>query len=157
MEPSQLPFASFPFHKSTMTMASKVRVLVHRIMILPVLCVSFLIMVKAEFIAAHFSGTLVGNIFYSEGLVALTAPNLSDFGKASPDNFKWRTDFKGSHTIPVNIYRCRAPAGELNASTNTTFYTIPTSGPDRNFRMILTSSVYPYITAVGLSIKIMNW
>lgn len=99
--------------------------------------------------SGSMTGSLVGNIFYSEGLIALKAPNLSNFGSVSSDNFKWRVDLKGEHNIPVNIYRCRAPAGELNASTNSTFYTVPASGPDRNFRMVLSSSVYPYITAVG--------
>jgi hypothetical protein len=100
--------------------------------------------------SGSLSGTLVGNIFYSEGIVVLTASNLSDFGRASPDNFSWRVDFKGIHSIPVNIYRCRAPAGQLNASTNPTFYTIPTSGPNKNTKQVLTSSLNPYITAVGL-------
>lgn len=99
--------------------------------------------------SGSLTGSLVGNIFYAEGLVVLKAPNLTNFGAASPGNFKWRTAFQGQHTIPVNIYRCRAPAGELNATTNPTFYTVPTSGPDRNYRMVLSSSVYPYITAVG--------
>ncbi len=100
--------------------------------------------------SGSLTGTLVGNIFYSEGIIVLTASNLSDFGRASPDNFSWRVDFKGTHSIPVNIYRCRAPAGQLNASTNPTFYTIPTKGPDKNTKQVLTSSLNPYITAVGL-------
>ncbi len=99
--------------------------------------------------SGSLTGTLVGNIFPSEGLIVLKKPDLSNFGGASSTNFKWKVIFRGEHTIPVNIYRCRAPAGELNASTNPTFYTVPTTGVDKDSRKILTSSLDPYITAVG--------
>jgi len=96
------------------------------------------------------TGSLIGNIFYSEGLVILTDPSVSDFGMASTASFQWAFNFLGSHTIPVNVYRCRAPSGQLNASTNTSFYTVPVSGAYKNTRQVLTSSLDPYITAVGL-------
>lgn len=99
--------------------------------------------------SGSLSGTLVGNIFYPLGLAILTAPNLNNFGNASPSAFQWRVDFQGVHKIPCNIYRCRAPASELNASTNPTFYTTPTSGPNQGYRIVLSSSVYPYVTAIG--------
>jgi hypothetical protein len=96
------------------------------------------------------TGSLVGSIFYSEGLVVLTDSTLSDFGLVSTGSVKWSFSFCGQHTIPVNLYRCRAPAGQLNASTNTSFYTVPGSGMYKNTRQALTSSLTPYITAVGL-------
>lgn len=100
--------------------------------------------------AGSNSGSLIGTIFYSEGIAVLTDPTFGDFGVASTGSFHWRFSFAGTHTIPVNIYRCRAPGGELNASTNRSFYTVPVSGALKNTRQILTSSLTPYITAVGL-------
>jgi hypothetical protein len=97
------------------------------------------------------SGSMVGNIFYSEGLVVLTSASHSDFGMAvTGSGLKWSFNFAGQHTIPVNVYRCRAPAGQLNATTNPSFHYVPSSGAYRNTRQVLSSSLSPYITAVGL-------
>lgn len=108
--------------------------------------------------SGSLTGTLVGNIFYSEGLVVLKAgglndeANSNDFGESSPTNHKWTVKFKGNHTIPVKIFRCRAPAGQLNASTNPSFYYIPAStGSDfRNEKVRILSSSLTYITRIGL-------
>lgn len=104
------------------------------------------------------TGTLVGNIFYSEGLVVLKGGGLNDyansneFGVASPTNHYWRVDFKGTHKIPVNIFKCRAPAGDLNATSNPTFYTVPTGSSDdfANKRKIALSESFTYVTAIGI-------
>ncbi len=100
--------------------------------------------------SGSLTGTLVGHIFYPEGIAVLTKPDLSSsFGGISSENFKWRVSFKGTHGIPTQIYRCRAKAGELNASTNPTYYTTPLSGTLRGAKVILmTGSVY--ITQIGL-------
>jgi len=101
--------------------------------------------------SGSLSGTLVGHIFYSEGIVVLTKGDLSDFGEASPTNHKWHFWFKGVHRIPTKIFKCRAPAGQLNASTNTTFYQIPASGDFKNQKeIVLDSPSSVYITNVGL-------
>jgi hypothetical protein len=108
--------------------------------------------------SGSLSGTLVGNIFYNEGLVVLKGGGLNDesssndFGQSSPTNFKWRCSFKGTHNIPVKIFRCRAPAGQLNASTNETYYHIPSgsTADRRNEREIVLDSPAPYITTIGL-------
>jgi len=109
--------------------------------------------------SGSLSGTLVGNIFYSEGLIVLKGGGLqdagenNDFGEDSPTNFKWKVDFNGTHTIPTKIFRCRAPAGQLNASTNESFFYIPPTGSDHQFRSekvkVLTSSL-TYVTQIGL-------
>ncbi len=100
--------------------------------------------------SGSLTGTLVGHIFYPEGIVSLTKPDLVNFGADNnAANFKWRVVFKGDHTIPVQVYRCRAPAGQLNASTNPSFYTVSATGSNKNEKEILaTGSVY--ITQVGL-------
>ena len=100
--------------------------------------------------SGSLSGTLVGNIFYSEGLIVLTKGDLQDFGSASPTNFKWKIDFKGVQKIPTKIFKCRAPAGQLNATTNETYYHIPASGTNKNKKEILMDPPATYVTAIGL-------
>lgn len=104
--------------------------------------------------SGSMTGTLVGNIFYPEGLVVLTAPNLNDFALSSSmsGNLKWNINFKGTHIIPVKIFRCRAPAGELNCSTNPTYFTSNNnlSSSVRNERTVIMPNNTTYITKVGL-------
>jgi hypothetical protein len=94
------------------------------------------------------SGTLIGNIFYSEGIVVLHASNLtSSFGSGTMS-----FDFRGDHRIPVKIFRCRAPAGELNFSTNPTFSQIKTelTATNRNEKQSIMPTPTTYITKVGI-------
>jgi hypothetical protein len=106
--------------------------------------------------SGSLTGTLLGNVFYSEGLVVLKGASVAStdepFGNASVSNFKWKTSFKGTHKIPVKIFRCRAPAGELNASTNSTYYHILTGSGARhkNEKEIVMNPQATYITAIGL-------
>jgi len=108
--------------------------------------------------SGSLSDTIVGNIFYSEGLVILKGGGLNtespsnDFGEVSPTNFKWRVSFKGTHKIPVKIFRCRAKIGELNASTNPTYFQFLTGTTDahRNEKEIVMNPSTTYITAIGL-------
>lgn len=104
------------------------------------------------------SSNLVGNIFYSEGLAVLKGGGLNvespsnDFGEVSPTNHKWRISLKGVHRIPVKIFRCRAPAGQLNASTNPSFYQFltGTTATFRNEKEIVMDPPTTYVTAIGL-------
>ena len=96
------------------------------------------------------SGTLVGHIFYNEGLAVITKGDITDFGSVSATNFNWKFYLKGIHEIPVKIFKCRAPAGELNATSNPTFYTIAASGSNKNLREVVSSSLDPFITKIGL-------
>jgi hypothetical protein len=108
--------------------------------------------------SGSLTGTLVGNIFYSEGLVVLKAGGLNDeagsndFGKDSSTNFKWRVQFKGTHKVPVKIFRCRAPAGQLNASTNSSFYVVPSGSSDlyKHEREIIFERPFTYISTIGI-------
>lgn len=108
--------------------------------------------------SGSLSGTIVGNIFYNEGFVVLKGQGLnvespnSDFGEVSSTNFKWRVQFKGVHKIPVKIFRCHAPAGQINASTNPTFFKVLT-GSDvtyRNEKQLVLSQSVVYVTTIGL-------
>ena len=98
------------------------------------------------------SGTIVGNVFYSEGLIVFKDPNLGDFGASTTSNFSWSLDFRGTHTIPTKIFKCRARAGELDASRNKTFYHTPTeaSSSTRNQRTLHFTESFTYITVIGL-------
>ena len=100
--------------------------------------------------SGSLTGTLVGNIFYSEGLVALTKGDLSDFGSASSTNFLWRFQFNGVQNIPCKIFKCRKPADECNATTNSTFYVTAVSGAYKNMREVVSASLLPYVTEIGL-------
>ena len=100
--------------------------------------------------SGSLSGTLVGHIFYSEGIAVLTKGDLNDFATVSPNNNKWRVQFRGTHNIPTTIYRCRAPAGELNATTNESFFYTPTTGDFKNCMIPLSQSMVPFISTVGL-------
>lgn len=108
--------------------------------------------------SGSMTGTLVGNIFYAEGLVVLKGGGLNtespsnDFGEVSPTNFKWRVSFKGTHKIPVKIFRCHARVGQLNASTNPTYYRVLTGSDARykNEKEIVMQNHQTYITAIGL-------
>jgi len=100
--------------------------------------------------SGSLTGTLVGSIFYQEGIAALTKPDLNDFGSVSSDNFKWKVSLKGTHRIPVKIFQCRAKAGQLNASTNPTYYQSPTTGDYKGFKEIVQSDKDTYITTIGL-------
>lgn len=101
--------------------------------------------------SGSLSASIVGHIFYPEGIAILTASNLSNFGSPST-NFKWRVSLKGTHKIPVKIFRCRAPAGQLNASTNPTYYHIPSGANDANRYQheIMVTPPVTYITTIGL-------
>lgn len=108
--------------------------------------------------SGSLTGTIVGNIFYNEGLVVLKGKGLNDeggsndFGESSPTNFKWKVNFKGTHKIPTKIFRCRAPAGQLNASTNATFYHTPTASgsKNKNEKELVISGSSTYISTIGL-------
>lgn len=100
--------------------------------------------------SGSLTGTLVGHIFYNEGIAVITQRNLTNFGTASSTNFHWKFFLKGVTEIPVKIMKCRAPAGELNATSNPTFYTIPASGSHKNLREVVSSSMGVYITKIGL-------
>lgn len=100
--------------------------------------------------SGSLTGTLVGNVYYSEGLIILKKGDLSNFGEDSPDNDKWSFCFKGIHNIPCKIFKCHAPAGQLNASTNETFYQIPTTGDYKNQKQKIFDKNFVYVTQIGL-------
>lgn len=98
--------------------------------------------------SGSLTGTLIGHIFYNEGLAVLKASNLSTSFGSGTVSFS----FRGVQRIPVKIIRCRAPAGELNCSTNSTYFRIRTdlSASNRNEKEIMMANNTTYITKVGI-------
>lgn len=98
------------------------------------------------------TGSAVGRVFYQEGLIFLAdTGSLVNFG-APNATASLTVNLQGLHRIPVKIFRCRAPVGHLNASTNPTFYQILTSSDARykNEKEIVMKNSTTYITTVGL-------
>jgi hypothetical protein len=101
--------------------------------------------------SGSLTGTLVGQVFYPEGVMVFTKTDLATgFGDESLDGSNWTIQFKGVHDIPTKIFKCRAPAGQLNASTNSSYYIVPTSGEYKNEKQIIMEPPTTYITQVGL-------
>lgn len=100
--------------------------------------------------SGSMTGTIVGNIFYNEGIIALKEQSLMDFGTASTQAVKWQVSLKGEHKIPVKVFKCRAPAGELNTSANATFSQMQLSGNLKGFDRAHVSGSFVYVTSVGL-------
>lgn len=100
--------------------------------------------------SGSLTGTLVGHIFYNEGIAVITKGDITNFGSVSSTNFNWKFHLKGVHEIPVKVFKCRAPAGELNCTTNPTFYTVPQSGSNKSLQEVVSSSMDTYITKVAL-------
>lgn len=98
--------------------------------------------------SGSLTASLVGHIFYNEGLVVLKSSNLSTSFGSGTVSF----DFRGVHRIPVKIIRCRAPAGELNCSTNPTYSRLRTdlSASNRGEKEVVMKDNTTYITKVGL-------
>jgi hypothetical protein len=98
--------------------------------------------------------TVVGNVFYAEGIACLYGSTINDFGSISSLNTKWEVSLRGTHTIPVSIWNCRAPSGELNATSNPTFYQIPTNADSDNTNereIVLTGSDRnTWVTKIGI-------
>lgn len=98
------------------------------------------------------TGSAVGRVFYQEGLIFLAnTGSLVNFG-APNATASLTVNLQGLHRIPVKIFRCRAPVGHLNASTNPTFYQILTSSNARykNEKEVVMDEPVTYITTIGL-------
>ena len=68
----------------------------------------------------------VGNIFYSEGVIAIKDPALLDFGAVNTDSPWQRRDllevsFAGLESIPTKVFMCRINGAEANCSFNESF------------------------------------
>jgi hypothetical protein len=99
----------------------------------------------------------VGNVFYDEGIVALTDPSLFDFGELGLDHDgpadPLQVEFEGVTRTLVKTFMCRLPAGELNCSNNPTFFQVDDNGtPSPQDDRALMRNVPPvtYVTTVVL-------
>jgi hypothetical protein len=98
------------------------------------------------------TGSAVGRVFYEEGIIFVRdSGSLTNFGLPSATS-SFKISFNGVHRIPTKIFRCRAPVGQLNASTNPTFYRISSvaNAAFRNEKEIVMDDKKTYITTIGL-------
>lgn len=111
-------------------------------------------------LAAKLSGTgrVVGNVFYSEGLVVFTSSSAnwhSEFYSASFNGGAephLHVEFDGLTVMKSFVFMCRLPPGSANGSNNPTYYFTASDGK-RYARFPSTSSIgqnRTYITAVGI-------
>lgn len=90
----------------------------------------------------YTASLLVGAVFYEHGIVYLDGSHFS------PGDFLMATaSFSGSHPIPMNMYICSVPPGELNFSRNPS-YTLENTSSNKN--EITTKNPKTFITSIGL-------
>lgn len=97
----------------------------------------------------------IGNVFYSEGLIVIRDPSMMDFagignsdpGASSHDPTNvLQLSFDGVSEIPTKTLMCRIDPGEMNCTTNPTFYNVDSDG--KRVRRHASGSVY--VTTVVL-------
>lgn len=95
----------------------------------------------------------VGNVFYGEGLVVIKEPALLDFGSihdgtttTSHPNDVLQLSFRGQSRVPVKTLMCRVDRGDVNASSNPTFWVQDADG--NRVRRHPSGSLY--VTTVGI-------
>lgn len=88
-----------------------------------------------------YSGSiLVGSVFYQHGIIYL-------FKNVAYADQPITASFSGTNKIPINMYNCKVPRGELNYTTNPSYVQF-TSSTNRN--EITTKDPKTFITAIGL-------
>ena len=102
------------------------------------------------------SATLVGNVFYSEGLVVFTNNHASwhnEFFSASfPATGSETTlhfEFSGSTLLQSMVFMCRMQPGEVNASNNTTWSTLDQTN-NKRYANFTGDAAKTYVTAIGI-------
>ena len=105
------------------------------------------------------SGTVVvGNVFYSEGLIVFTHPSATWHqqllsGSVTSTPYNLQIEFDGSYHIKSMIALCRMEPGEVNASNNPTYFYTDETGK-RWARTTMDAQGNPmvitYMTAVGI-------
>lgn len=107
----------------------------------------------------------VGNVFYTEGIVAITDPALWDMFDST--SALWQTsmsvsgvfgdlialDFKGQSSVHTKVFNCRVSTAQANASNNLTFSRLDDRGTEavEDDRMVtVREDGTTWITAIGL-------
>ena len=103
-------------------------------------------------------GAIVGQIFYSQGMIVLTESPWDDFSldirnNEGVDQFaRVGINFSSSLTIHENQYKCTILENEFGVSTNPSLLTASIDGADNTeYYAFATASFFePYVTCVGL-------
>jgi hypothetical protein len=85
-----------------------------------------------------------GHVFYNEGFVVFTSATLGQ-GFYTNQNPRLHIEFKGSTIVNSKTVMCRMGPGEVNASSNPTFYRVDEHGVRRP-----KASGKTYVTAIGI-------
>ena len=95
------------------------------------------------------SPSYIGNIFYSQGIIAITHPNYTFQGNTYIQNVT-AVNFKGVNPIYENEYMCTVKADEYNYTHNISIRKIQ-SDQTAELANFATGSVWkPYVTTIGL-------
>ncbi len=74
----------------------------------------------------------VGNVFYGEGLIVIKDPSLLDMwrsdGATTDPNDLVQLSFRGHSRIPVKTLMCRIDRGDVNCTSNQTFWSTDDDG-----------------------------
>ena len=91
----------------------------------------------------------VGNVFYNNGLVAITHPNYqSILSPANSDDFSLQ--YQGTHLIYENEYQCMAEQHEFDVTLNPSARKIKSKDSEDLANFATGSNFKPYVTTIGL-------
>jgi hypothetical protein len=87
---------------------------------------------RADCYTSASTWNAVGTIFYDEGIIAIKSPHLYFIGKEG-----YEISFRGEQNVHVMTIDVRAPANQLNSSSNPNFVKVPPSpfpnDPEKEF------------------------
>ena len=91
----------------------------------------------------------VGNVFYNNGLVAITHPFYqSILSPANSDDFNLQ--YQGTHLIYENEYQCMAEQHEFDVTLNPSARKIKSKDSEDLANFATGSNFKPYVTTIGL-------
>ena len=91
----------------------------------------------------------VGNIFYNNGLVAITKPNYQDMLNPGNSN-DFTLQYKGTHLIYENEYQCMVDQHEFDVTLNPSARKVKSKDSEDLANFATGSYFRPYVTTIGL-------
>jgi hypothetical protein len=92
----------------------------------------------------------VGNVFYNNGLVAITKPNYQKYLNPGIGNQNFTLTYKGTHLIYENEYQCMAEQHEFDVTLNPSARKIKSKDSEDLANFATGSNFKPYVTTIGL-------
>ena len=91
----------------------------------------------------------VGNIFYNNGLAAITKPNYQNILNPGNSN-DFKLIYQGSHLIYENEYQCMVDQHEFDVTLNPSARKIKSKDSEDLANFATSSYFKPYVTTIGL-------